>query len=242
VTVTARSEATTAGGAPSTLRGLRSVPWGTATVLGAVMAFADGFWLTSLRGAVGAIQRVQSPFSSWLVESTLATPLFALGIAGALVLARRRLGPTPRGGRAVITTAALVVLAGTLVGVGQVAATSAYDYRLQSQLLRDQAATHGHVAPAVLGTDTPAASQEPAAAPALAGTDCDSTCMRQRDTLRLHARGIGYSAAVILLTNLVVVGWVLTWRGSGLAVTRRRATAGRATRMVARPPAAGPGT
>lgn len=222
MTVTASTAPTLPERAPRP-RGLRSVPWGTATVLGAAVAFADGFWVTSLRGAVGAIQRVQSPFSSWLVQSLLMTPLFALAIAGALVVARRRFGATPRGTRAALVTAALVVVAGSLVGVGQVAATSVYDYRLQSRMLRAQAAVHNRVTPVVVGSEAPAdTAATPATGPGLAGTDCDVTCHRQRETLRVHIKAIGYSTVVILLTNLVLVGWAVAWRGRGFDVVRGR--------------------
>ena len=54
------------------LEGRLGVPWLTVLPLAAVMAYADGFWMMSLRGAVGAIERTQEPFTSWWRESTLA--------------------------------------------------------------------------------------------------------------------------------------------------------------------------
>ena len=33
----------------------RGVPWKTVVTLAAVLAYADGYWLVSLRGAIGAI-------------------------------------------------------------------------------------------------------------------------------------------------------------------------------------------
>ena len=46
--------------------GRPAVPWATVLPLAVLMAYADGFWLTSLRGAVGAIERTQEPFATWL--------------------------------------------------------------------------------------------------------------------------------------------------------------------------------
>ena len=37
------------------------VPWRTVLPLAVVLAFADGFWIISLRGAVGALERTESP-------------------------------------------------------------------------------------------------------------------------------------------------------------------------------------
>ena len=50
------------------------VSWVTVVVCASVIAYIDGFWLTSLRGAVGAIDATQSPFSRWLRDSTLMVP------------------------------------------------------------------------------------------------------------------------------------------------------------------------
>ena len=47
------------------------VPWLTVVALAAVLAYADGFWMTSLRGAVGAIERTQETVHRWWRESTL---------------------------------------------------------------------------------------------------------------------------------------------------------------------------
>ena len=52
-------------GAGALSRGL-AVPWFTVVPLAVVMAYATGFWLVSLRGAIGAIERTQEPFASWL--------------------------------------------------------------------------------------------------------------------------------------------------------------------------------
>src|SRR6185503_166939 len=112
-----------------------AVPWFTVVTLAVVMAYAAGFWLISLRGDVGAIERTQDPFADWLRESTLSLPVFVFAVLGALTLALRWFGPAPRG-RAVLGTALVVAAAGTLAGIVELAASSAYDYRLQSHMLQ----------------------------------------------------------------------------------------------------------
>ena len=82
------------------------------------MAYADGFWMISLRGAVGAIERTEEPFASWLRESTLVLPVFVFAVLGALTLALRWFGPVLRKSSTVLT-ALLIVAAGTAVGIAQ---------------------------------------------------------------------------------------------------------------------------
>jgi len=114
---------TSTSSAPSSRSGQLGVPWLTVLPLAAAMAYADGFWMLSLRGAVGAIERTQQPFSSWLRESTLLLPLFVLAVLGALTLALRRFGPELTSTKMVVASGFLVALAGTTVGVGAIVAS-----------------------------------------------------------------------------------------------------------------------
>jgi hypothetical protein len=193
----------------------RPVPWLTVGLLTVVLAYADGFWLTSLQGAIGAIERAQGPFQGWLRGSTLTLPVFALAVLWALRRAGRRYGPDLRQPRAVLSAALLVVAAGTVVGIGRLAASAAYDYSLQSHLIQVQQANHGVASAAgMAGMTAPATA---AATPA--GTM--STGEMLQSTLALHVRGIAYASAVILLTNLVLVGWVVALRGADWSPRRR---------------------
>src|SRR3954447_3135350 len=110
--------------------GSQSVPWWTVLSLAVLMAYANGFWLISLRGAVGAIERTQEPFAAWLRESTAFLPVFVLAVLAALTLALRWSGPAPAR-KSTAATALLAVAAGTLAGIAEIAASSARDYRLQ---------------------------------------------------------------------------------------------------------------
>jgi hypothetical protein len=190
-------------------RGRRPMPWFTVTALAVAVAFADGFWRTSLQGAVGSTERAQGPFVTWLWQSALLVPVFGLAVLTALVLARRWFGPVLRGPKRVLAAALLIVLAGSLVGIGSVAVNSAYDYYLQSRELRTTQATHFH---ALTGNA------------ATANASCNATCQAERSTLSAHARALGYSSPVILGSNLVLVGWVLAMCGGRLeaAPIRRR--------------------
>ena len=182
---------------PGTLRGRLSIPWLTVVPLAVVLAYADGFWLISLRGAAGAIERTGEPFMSWLRESTLTLPVFALAVIGALTLAARWFGPVLRTWRTVVATALLIVAASTVVGIAEVAVSSAYDYYLQSAQLQ------------LMGSMPSMSSM-------------GSTAQLQQASLALQVRAVGYGGALLLVTNLALVGWVVAFRGGRLDVIKTR--------------------
>jgi hypothetical protein len=165
-----------------------AVPWPTVVLLAAAMSYADGFWIMSLRGAVGAIERTQEPFVGWLRESTAALPVFVLAVLGALALVLRWFGPEPSRPRTVLATGFVVVAAGTVVGIVETAASSAWDYVLQLRLM--EVMHHSSTGDAVA---------DPGQA-----------------TLGLQLAALGYGCAIILATNVVVVGWLVAIRGGRL--------------------------
>ena len=165
-----------------------AVPWPTVVLLAAAMSYADGFWIMSLRGAVGAIERTQEPFAGWLRESTAALPVFVVAVLAALALALRWFGPEPSRPRTVVATGLVVVAAGTVVGIVEAAASAAWDYVLQMQLL---------------GVSHHSSTGDPVIDPGQA-------------TLGLHLAALGYGCAIILGTNLVAVGWLVAIRGGRL--------------------------
>src|SRR3954469_9164173 len=193
----------------------KSVPWVTVLGLAAVMAYADGFWLTSLQGAVGAIERSQDPFNQWLRGSTLMLPLFAVAVLWALSRAHRRLGPALRRPRTIAAAALLVAAAGAVVGVGEVVASSAYDYHLQSKLINTSASLHNHVSP----TATPA--QAAAESHSTHGSgDCTGTCEQRPAPPAAHLTGVAYATPLLAGSNLLLVGWVIAFRGGRLEPRR----------------------
>ena len=184
------------------LRGrLSAVPWLTVVPLAVVMAYADGFWVISLRGAAGSIERTGEPFASWLRESTLALPFFVLAVLGALALAARWFGPVLRKPKTVVATALLVVAAGTLVGIAGLAASSAYDYHLQSNHLQ------------LMGSMRSMPGMESMA------SMMGSVAQQQQASLDLQMSAVGLGSGIILATNLLLVGWVVALRGGRLDVS-----------------------
>lgn len=171
-----------------------AVPWTTVVPLAAVMAYADGFWMTSLRGAVGAIERSQTPFASWWRESTLVLPVFIFAVLAALTLALRWFGPALQTWKAVVATVLLVVAAGTIVGLAEMVASAVYDYHLQSAQLRHMDAMHS-----------------------LCATSCFA--QEQHATLMAHVRGFVYVSRWVLLTNLALVAWLVALRGGRLKIS-----------------------
>jgi len=193
------------------------VAWTTVAVLAALMAYADGFVLTSLRGAVGVTQQLRGPFVAWLESSTLMLPVFLLAVLAALAVVRRRSGRALGTPRRVVTAAVFIAIAGGIVGTGEVIGELAYDYHVQSENLAAKAASHGE-APAAL----PASPSDPSA-PSVGTTSGHDTAAaqdQQRDVVR-HAARIG--SAAVLGVNVVLVGWYLAFRGGRLE--RRRRTA-----------------
>ena len=177
----------------------RAVAWGTVLPLAAVMAFADGFWTTSLRGAVGAIERSQSPFTNWWHQSAVALPIYILGVLGAFALAQHWFGPVLPRYRSVAATAVLVIAAGTVIGIAQIAANSAYDYHLQSNQLQMMDSMHGI---------------------------CAGSCLAQAQhaTLVVHIHAVIYVSKWILITNLILIAWMVAMLGGRLNVSALRRT------------------
>ncbi|MDX6249398.1 MAG: hypothetical protein QOF10_2758 [Kribbellaceae bacterium] len=189
--------------------GRRAVPWLTVAALAITMAYADGFLMTALQGAVGAIQRTREPMVSWLRDSTITLPVFVVAVLRALAVAHRRYGPVLRKARTVLAAALLIVVAGSVVGIGEIVASSTYDYYLQSKQLERTDSTHSHQSGAANVSDH---------------SDCAATCQALRSTLAVDERGVEYGSAVVLLTNLVLVGGVVALRGGRLdsAAARRQ--------------------
>jgi len=171
------------------------VRWRTVVLLAVLMAYADGYWLESVAGAVGAIERTQSPFTSWLRDSTLVLPFVVLGVLVALGIARRRFGPTLTSARAVVLTGLLIVAAGVLVTFAQATLSALYDYHLQAQRLAFIQSTH----------------------PGHASLESQLALTREADNL-----GVRYGTGLDLVTNLVLVWWVLAAQGGRLVAGRRR--------------------
>jgi hypothetical protein len=170
-----------------------------------VLAYADGFWMTSLRGAVGAISRTQEPFTSYWRTSTLTLPVFVLGVLAAVTYALRRFGPALRSRRGLLVTGMLIAGSATLAAVAVSTASAAYDYHLQSgQLAMMQGMQN----------------------------DCGAACQSRQQwmTLSAHGRAIVYTAVALLVTNVVLVAWVVALRGGRLKLVGSRAGAAAGSR------------
>jgi len=178
----------------------RGVPWKTVLSLGIVMALADGYWMTTLRGAVGAIARTQGPFASWLRESLLSVPLFLLAVLAGVTLAMRLFGPARGTWRTVVATILIVAAAGTLAGIAELAVSSGYDYILQTHQLQRMDAIH----------------------PMCSTQNCLD--IEQQRSLWLQVHSVAYGAVLLLITNLVAVGWITAMRGGRIDVAKLRTT------------------
>jgi hypothetical protein len=184
----------------------RPARWWTLVVIAVVLAYADGFLLTALTGAVGAIQRTQDPAVAWLVQSAVLVPFFLLAELGVLAWVRHRHGVVFRSTKRMLTCALLLAVAGTIVGVVGVTASSAVDFQLQTSLVQAGSAFHDH---GVAAPDDPNA--------------CTDVCEEIHETLTGDLRGIGFSGPALLVINIVLVGWILAAFGGRLGAAPKRA-------------------
>ena len=65
------------------------VSWATVALLTIVIAVVDGFWVTSLHGAVGDVASGQNQFHRWLRDSTMMLPALVLSVLVVLAFSRR---------------------------------------------------------------------------------------------------------------------------------------------------------
>jgi hypothetical protein len=172
------------------------VPWGTVLTLAVALSCTTAFWLVSLQGAIGAPERARTAFTTWLLLSLAVLPVFMLAVLGALTLAMRRFGTVLRGLRPVVATAVLLVVLATLAGLGAIVVSSAYDYALQL----------GHVE----------SSQ--------GMSPCTGSCVprEQHAILVLHVRGVLLIGRLLLLTNVVLVAWLVAMWGGRIKVAALR--------------------
>jgi len=119
----------------------------------------------------------------------------------------------------VLLTALLMVVVGTAVGVAAATANAAYNYHLQGNQLELAHTTHST---AVTGEVT---HDHPGATASVPSGDCTGTCLAVRQTLGVHVRGVELASGILLVSNLLLVGWVVALRGGQLdaPTTRRRA-------------------
>jgi hypothetical protein len=199
VTVSSTLPAPTPSVRFATLRGRIPLRWGAIAALAVVLAFANGFVIVALEGAVGAIERAQNPFTDWLRYSSILVPVFGLAVMWALARARRR-------ENRVLTTVLLVAAAAAVVGIAALIANTAYDYHLQTQLLAKVSGLHVHgSAPGDTGSSVYA---DGALSP------------EQRDTLLVSVKAVGLGTVVMAAVNLFFAGWVTALLGGRLQVRR----------------------
>lgn len=186
------------------------VSWVTVVVCASVIAYIDGFWLTSLRGAVGAIDATQSPFSRWLRDSTLMVPPLILAVLAALVLTRRWIGQNRREVVQLAAAALLIVVITSAVSIAEVTVRAAHDYSIQARQLEVN-----HSSP------PSTVSAQPATVDSTSSGSCTGVCAAKHDTLMAQVRAVGYASVVLFLTNLVLVAWALAALGGRLWAPHR---------------------
>ena len=72
------------------------VSWPTIILFAVVISYVNGFWVTTLQGAVGSLERSEPPFQRWLRDSSIMVVLYTAAVLVAVLLARRWFGRNPR--------------------------------------------------------------------------------------------------------------------------------------------------
>jgi hypothetical protein len=194
----------------------RPARWRTVLVIGIVLAYADGYILVALTGAVGAIERTEHPFGAWLEESAVLVPFFVLAELLVLRIVRRRNGSALRSGKAVVVATLMIAVGCTAIGVLAVTASAAYDYSLQTQLIDFSAQF----------SDQNGDPLVKAGATAARGNCNSMICNEERFSLATDVRGVGIGAPILLGINLALVAWVLAAFGGRLGAPDRRTATG----------------
>jgi hypothetical protein len=210
----------------------RRPSWITVGLGAVVIAFADGFWVISLRGAVGAVSENQNPFRGWLQSSTLMLPVVLLVILGSLKLTRRWVPSGSRLGHELAMALLLVVTFTSVISIGEVAAYSWHDYRIQAKELATMHPKTG--APMLMGLggdqldkstgdqlnmstgDAKAIPSKTESMIARSPSKCSALCAARRATRNTHLRAVGYVSVLLFATNLVLFLWILALRSGQL--------------------------
>ena len=188
------------------------VRWAVVALFAIVITYIDGFWLTALQGAIGAIERNEPPFVRWLRDSTLILPLVFVAVVVALLIVHRWFGQSRRELVKLGATTLLIAVLSGGVGISAVVASSVRDYQLQKQHLE---LMHSHGVAAQPGAvEVNGFGSAPPLAYTLycnlRGVAADNTLtLMQYATLMVHVRAISFASVLLLITNLVLVGGLL---------------------------------
>lgn len=188
------------------------VSWTTVGLIAVVIAFIDGFLITALQAAVGAIERSQQPFASWMRGSLIMLPMILVAILVALAISRRWVGQSRRKVAKYAATVLLIICATTAVSIAEVAASSAYDYHIQSRQIEQLHAAHVH-----------AVGGNPVLVDATYKGTCAMVCTAKHLTVVAHLRAIKLASGLLLLVNFVLVLWALALRGGQIWLPRASA-------------------
>ena len=180
------------------------VRWTALAIFALAITYADGFWLVAIQGAVGAIERTESPFFRWLRDSTLLLPLIILAVLGGLLWARRWFERSRWNLAGLGVTVLLVAVVSGSVGVAAIAANSLYDLSFQT---KHQELLHSFGAASQPGSvNLPASESTGSSASSTVGS---AVIQMELATITVHVRALGYASVLILTTNLIIAAALL---------------------------------
>ncbi|MFZ4717846.1 MAG: hypothetical protein ACOYMR_00380 [Ilumatobacteraceae bacterium] len=178
------------------------VSWWSVGLFAVLLAFANGFLLTSTQVTVGAIERLSPPFERWVTNALMMVPIYAIAIVAVLYLSRRLAGEGSRPAVRLWTAVGLIVVTSVVVGMAHTGLSALYDYVLQVRHIK----LSGHLRHPLYRVD--------GTTPVLVGSStCDPTCKAIEATRTAHFSALWLSFKLLLAMDAVIVLWVLGMRG-----------------------------
>lgn len=164
----------------------------TVGTLAGLLAAADMFWIASLQGAVGSIERnATEAVPRWFQGLAVTVPFTVLAVWAALRLTARWVGHRRESARIAVALVMSAVFT-ACVGTAYATVTAYVDYQWQADHLEQLHGDHE-----IIGA-------------------CLGVCWAKQETLHAHLRGVGYASALMVVTNLILGAWVLALRGGRL--------------------------
>ncbi len=201
------------------------VRWLVIALFAIPITYADGFWMTALQGAIGAIERNEPPFFRWLRDATFTLPLVFLAMLVAFLCARRWFGNQQRKLVRFWGIALVVALISGSVGIAEAGISALNDYRYQvhhlelmhsygtnTQLTSDDLTGLGSTS-YYLYCDIRTTLIGGSASSAAVGS---AVTRLEYATFVVHVRALVLDTALVLMTNLMIVALLLAVLGERL--------------------------
>jgi hypothetical protein len=186
-----------------------------------VLTYVDGFWLTALQGVIGAVERLEPPFTRWIRDSSIMLPLVLLAVVFAARISRRWVERSRHAFVRIGAVALLITLISSVVGIGATVISSFRDYQFQSRHLELMHSYGVSAQPSAVDISGFGA------APVTYSIYCNlrgvaannAITLMEYATFTSHVRAVVFMSGLLLITNLVLVLALMALLGQHLWAT-----------------------